>query len=219
MPGSAFCRGSRFPLPRSNVRFGSKADIAQSAQPITGRRRVRSLLSHQIAARRWSSAMVISKRNLIAAALLASALQPLLAGPASAQAIHEALPAPARAPAAIVDGFHAALASGDTHAALDFLADDALIFEGGAVERSKSEYAAHHLAADAAFSQAVPGVRHHRSGEAIGEIAWIASEGHTTGTYKDKPVDRLTTETMILKRVGDSWKIVHIHWSSAARKK
>jgi ketosteroid isomerase-like protein len=163
--------------------------------------------------------MAISKRNWIAAALLVSAWQPLLIGHASAQATHETLPAPARAPAAVVDGFHAALASGDTQAALDFLADDALIFEGGAVERSKSEYAAHHLAADAAFSQAVPGVRHHRSGEAIGEIAWITSEGHTIGTYKDKPVDRLTTETMVLKRVGDSWKIVHIHWSSAARKK
>lgn len=163
--------------------------------------------------------MVISTRNLIAAALLASASQPLLAAPASAQAGDEALPAPARAAAAVVDGFHAALARGDTQAALTFMADDALIFEGGAVERSKSEYAAHHLAADAAFSQAVPGIRHHRSGDAIGDIAWIASEGHTTGTYKDKPVDRITTETMVLKRDGDSWKIVHIHWSSAAQKK
>ena len=163
--------------------------------------------------------MVVSTRYLIAAAVLACAPQPLLAGPAPAQASREALPAPARAAAAVVDGFHAALARGDTQAALSFLADDALIFEGGAVERSKSEYAAHHLAADAAFSQAVPGVRHHRSGGAIGDIAWIASEGHTTGTYKDQPVDRITTETMVLKRDGESWKIVHIHWSSAARKK
>ena len=161
--------------------------------------------------------MAFSKRFLIAAALLLSASQLLLAGHASAQATHEKLPAPAGAAAAVVDGFHAALARGDTQAALTFLADDALIFEGGAVERSKSEYAAHHLAADAAFSQAVPGVRHRRSGDAVGDIAWIASEGHTTGTYKDTPVDRLTTETMVLKRVGDTWKIVHIHWSSAKR--
>lgn len=163
--------------------------------------------------------MVISKSNLIAAALLVSASQALLVGHASAQATHEALPAPARAPAAAVDGFHAALARGDTQSALNFLADGALIFEGGAVERSKAEYAAHHLAGDAAFSQAVPGIRHHRSGDAIGDIAWIASDGHTTGTYKDKRVDRRTTETMVLKRIGDSWKIVHIHWSSVARKK
>jgi hypothetical protein len=36
------------------------------------------------------------------------------------------------------------------------------------------------------------------------------------GTYKGKAVDRLTTETMVLRRVGAAWKIVHIHWSSAA---
>jgi hypothetical protein len=29
-------------------------------------------------------------------------------------------------------------------------------------------------------------------------------------------VDRITTETMVLRRRGASWKIVHIHWSSAA---
>ncbi len=163
--------------------------------------------------------MAVSKRNLIAAALLAFILQPLVAGHASAQATSESLPALARAPAAVVDDFHAALARGDTQSALTFLADDALIFEGGGVERSKAEYAAHHLTADAAFSQAVPGVRHRRSGDAIGDVAWIATEGHTTGTYKDKAVDRLTTETMVLRRTGNSWKIVHIHWSSAARKK
>ncbi len=77
------------------------------------------------------------------------------------------------------------------------------------VERSKAEYAAHHLAGDAAFSQAVPGIRHHRSSDAIGDIAWIASEGHTAGTYKDKPVDRLTTETMVLKRIGDHGRLSH----------
>ena len=162
--------------------------------------------------------MVVSKRNLIAAALLISASQAISIGHASAQASHQESPALAGAPAAVVDGFHAALARGDTESALGFLADDALIFEAGGVERSKAEYAAHHLAADAAFSQAVPAIRHRRSGEVIGEIAWIASEGHTSGTYKDKAVNRVTTETMVLKRVGDSWKIVHIHWSSAARK-
>ncbi len=36
------------------------------------------------------------------------------------------------------------------------------------------------------------------------------------GTYKGKPVDRVMTETMLLRRVGRAWKIVHIHWSSGA---
>jgi ketosteroid isomerase-like protein len=125
----------------------------------------------------------------------------------------------ARAAAAVVDAFHAALARGDTKAALTLLADDALVFESGGVERGKSEYAAHHLAADAAFSQAVPATRSRRTGDAINSMAWIASEGRTTGSYKDKPVDRITSETMVLRRVGSTWRIVHIHWSSAAPRK
>lgn len=130
-----------------------------------------------------------------------------------------ALPAPARAPAAVVDRFHTALTRGDTKGALSLLAGDALIFEAGGVERSKAEYAAHHLQADAAFAQAVPGKHHERLGSAVGDIAWIATEGRTAGTYKGRAVDRITTETMVLRRVGGSWKIVHIHWSSAAAKK
>ena len=39
-----------------------------------------------------------------------------------------------------------------------------------------------------------------------------------TGTFKGKAIDRDTTETMILRRIGGEWKIVHIHWSSAARR-
>lgn len=117
-------------------------------------------------------------------------------------------------PAGIVDAFHTALDRGDTVAALSFLADDALIFEEGGVERGKAEYAAHHLAADAAFSKAVPSKMLRRSGGAEGDVAWVVSEGRTTGTFKDRPVDRHTAETMLLRREGDTWRIAHIHWSS-----
>ena len=122
----------------------------------------------------------------------------------------------AHAPAAVVDSFHAALRRGDTKAALGFLAGNALIFESGGVERGKAEYASHHLAADAAFSQAVPSTITRRAGEAAGNVAWIATEGRTIGTYKGKALDRRTVETMVLRRTGAGWKIVHIHWSSAA---
>ena len=125
----------------------------------------------------------------------------------------------ARPAAAVVDAFHAALRRGDTKASLSHLADNALIYEAGAVERGRQEYASHHLGADSAFAQAVPGTVTRRAGEAVGNLAWIASEGRTTGTFKDKAIDRVTTETMVLRRQGSSWKIVHIHWSSAARAK
>lgn len=122
----------------------------------------------------------------------------------------------ARPAAAVVDAFHATLRRGDTKAALSHLAENALIYEAGGVERGRQEYASHHLGADTAFAQAVPGIVTRRAGEAVGPVAWIATEGRTTGTFKDKAIDRVTTETMVLRRAGGVWKIVHIHWSSAA---
>ena len=122
----------------------------------------------------------------------------------------------AREAAAAADSFHAALRRGDTRAAAALLTDDALIFEEGGVERTKTEYAAHHLAADAEFSKALRSAVTRRTGHSAGSLAWIASEGRTTGTFRGKAVDRMTTETIILRRAGRGWKIVHIHWSSAA---
>jgi ketosteroid isomerase-like protein len=136
--------------------------------------------------------------------------------PSSAAVPISAVARPARPAAAVVDAFHHALQRGDIKTALGLLSNDALIFEAGGVERGRAEYASHHLAADAAFSQAVPSRITRRAGEAVGNVAWIASEGRTTGTYKGKSVDQRTVETMVLRRTAAGWKIAHIHWSSAA---
>jgi ketosteroid isomerase-like protein len=129
-----------------------------------------------------------------------------------------ALTASARPAAATVDAFHAALRRGDTAAAAALLSDDALIFESGGVERSKAEYAAHHLPADAEFSRAVSSNVTRRAGDSDGPVAWVSTEGRTTGAYKRKPIDLLTAETMILRRAGGQWRIVHVHWSSQPRR-
>lgn len=120
------------------------------------------------------------------------------------------------AAAKVVDAFHAALDRGDTIAAAGFLFDALVVFEGGEAERSKAEYAGHHLAADAVFAQAVGSQMTRRSGGASGDLAWVASEGRSLGRYKDREVDRITTETMVLRRVSGTWRIVHVHWSSRA---
>jgi ketosteroid isomerase-like protein len=117
---------------------------------------------------------------------------------------------------AVVDSFHSALAKGDTKAAAAFLSDDALIFEEGGAERSKGEYAAAHLPADAAFAQVIRISPTRRFGDAANGMAWVASEARMTGTYKGRAIDRLTTETMLLRETADGWKIVHVHWSSMA---
>ena len=154
------------------------------------------------------------------AALLAGLMAlapPAIAHESPAAPVQQASLSPAaRAAAATVDAFHAALRRGDTKAAAALVADDALIFEEGGAERSKAEYAASHLAADADFSSAVTSTVTRRIGHANGALAWIASEGRTSGTYKGRTLDRATVETMVLRRAGRSWRIVHIHWSSAS---
>lgn len=154
----------------------------------------------------------------IAAALLLAEIA--LAHPESNQTANVAeagaIAPSARPAAAVVDAFHSALRRGDTKVALSYLAENALIFEAGGVERGRQDYASHHLGADSAFAKAVPGSVTRRAGDAVANIAWIATEGRTVGTYKDKAVDRVTAETMVLRRQGKTWKIAHIHWSSAA---
>ena len=164
--------------------------------------------------------MPVMPKNLVRVALiagLAAAASPapgngLVTKPA---VVASALPAAAQEAAAIVDAFHAALQHGDVRAASALLADDVLIYESGEVERSKAAYAGHHLGADIEFERAVKSTVTARAGNASGNMAWIASEGRTTGNFKGRAIDSMTTETMVLKQVGPGWRIVQIHWSSA----
>lgn len=155
--------------------------------------------------------------GVLMSALVLAAAGPVLAHPGEHPAA-AARPAPQAPPEAarVVDAFHSALGRGDTATALAQLADDVLIFEAGGAERSKAEYASAHLAGDAAFAQAVPGKVVRRTGGLSGAFAWVASDGRTQGRYKDRDVDRVTTETILLRRDGRGWKIVHVHWSSRA---
>ena len=154
-------------------------------------------------------------RRLAYILTLALAASPAAAGSAPAA---PQVAAVLREPAAAVDAFHAALARGDTAAASALLASDALIYESGRAERSKAEYAAHHLAADAAFASATRRILTRRSGQVAGDLAWVATETKTAGTYKAKPINSTGTETMLLRRERPGWRIVHVHWSSAAAK-
>ena len=118
----------------------------------------------------------------------------------------------------VVDAFHTALKASDTEKAMAQLADDVLIYEGGGAEKSKAEYAAHHLEADMAFLKGVKQSAVAHSAQVHGDVAWVMNQGRTTGTYKDKAINSASTETMVLRRIDGEWKIVHIHWSSADTK-
>lgn len=160
----------------------------------------------------FAALLLASSAAVVAPAALAA---PGAAEPAGAE---RALSGSAAEAAAVVDAFHAALQRGDTEGAALLLSDDVVVFEGGGVERSKAEYADHHLPADAIFAASVSSRVSRRTGGGSGDLAWVASEGRTKGTYDGKPLDRATSETMVLRRSGSSWKIVHIHWSSGKAK-
>jgi ketosteroid isomerase-like protein len=126
-----------------------------------------------------------------------------------------ATPVLANSAIAVVDAFHAALSVGDTGAALALLTDDVLVLEMGGVERSKAEYAAHHLQADAEFSQVVTRKLESRASGGDDNFAWVTSTEKVTGTLGGRSIKSRSVETMLLIKSGTEWRITHIHWSSA----
>lgn len=117
-------------------------------------------------------------------------------------------------PTAIAERFRQALAAGDTDAAVVLLDPDVQIFEQGNVERSRAEYAAHHLKSDASFLKNSTLALLSRSGNAVGDLAWVGSESRISAGSTGKAVDIVSTETLVLKKTTSGWRIVHIHWSS-----
>jgi ketosteroid isomerase-like protein/mono/diheme cytochrome c family protein len=126
-------------------------------------------------------------------------------------------PAPntAAAPAvAVVEQFSSALKAGDLKRAGRFLADDVVILESGGAERSRAEYLGGHAEHDAAFLKGAEIHVTRRTARAEGPLAWVATESELHATDNGKTLTLLSTETMLLKKTGDGWRIVHIHWSS-----
>ena len=124
-----------------------------------------------------------------------------------------ALSAGASDAAAVVDRFQQFLAKGNTNAAAELLDPAVLIFESGSAERSREEYASHHLKEDAAFMKTATANQLSRTGDVSGDIAFIATESSLKSSGA-KPVDLVTTETMVLKRTSEGWRVAHVHWSS-----
>ena len=122
-------------------------------------------------------------------------------------------------PTAAIAIFHAALASGDEQVVKAALAPDVLIFESGGAERSRAEYASHHMKSDMAFLEQMDREVIGQDASVQGNAAWIVTESRIHGRYKEQDIDLVSTETAVLERGADGWKIVHLHWSSHALKK
>jgi ketosteroid isomerase-like protein len=142
----------------------------------------------------------------------------LLPGLAAAQAPPVDVPEAARAAAATVDRFFAALSAGDLDRAGAELDPNVIILESGGAERSAAQYLGGHAKGDAQFLKGARHVLNRRTARATGDVAWVASESELHVEKDGKPSTTASTETMVLRSGKDGWKIVHIHWSSRVKK-
>jgi ketosteroid isomerase-like protein len=117
---------------------------------------------------------------------------------------------------AVVEGFHAALAAGDSTSALTFLHPQVVVYEGGHAEDLQA-YRSGHLEADMAFSQAVTTETIEDRLVLMPHSALYLRETTVHGTFRDRDIDARGVETMLVVPSDDGWKIRHIHWSSARR--
>lgn len=119
---------------------------------------------------------------------------------------------------AVVEAFSKALQAGDLKRAGALLAPDVLILESGGAERSREEYLGNHAISDAAFLKGAHVQVKQRTARVQGALAWVGTESEIHATKDGKPLTLRSTETMILKKTGNDWRIVHIHWSSRPKK-
>jgi len=117
-------------------------------------------------------------------------------------------------PADVVESFGQALRNRDTARALELLAPEVLIYEFGAQEASRDEYAADHMKGDMEFLAAATAEQLDQRQTVSGNLAIVTTRSRVRGQYQDKPFDQLSTETMVLRHAGGAWRITHIHWSS-----
>lgn len=156
------------------------------------------------------------KKSLIVVALVCLLASGAIAahGPKhQPQATGMDVPADAAAAAAVVDAFSLALKTKDFEAIQSALASSVIVLEEGGAERDREEYMGHHAIADALFMAKADVKVLRRTARADGDSAWVASETEIS-MREGEPNTQLGTETMILDKTADGWKIVHIHWSS-----
>lgn len=120
-----------------------------------------------------------------------------------------------RLPVDVVDAFHAALRAKDTAAALSLLDRGLVVFEFGAIDPTAETYALAHLPSDIDVAAATQWKLQTRRVGGEGNERWVLSSYHVSGAQPDgTPIDQTLLETAILRRSGDSFRIVHLHWST-----
>jgi ketosteroid isomerase-like protein len=121
-----------------------------------------------------------------------------------------------RIPSETVDAFHAALRNKDTAGALSLLDRGLVVFEFGAVDPTVEAYGLRHLPFDMDVAVATQWKLETRRTGGEGNERWVLSTYRVTGKHRDgTPIDQTTLETVLLRRSGEAFRIVHFHWSTS----
>ena len=156
-------------------------------------------------------AALSAPRTVALVACAAALLIPALAPEASAQ---QRDTAPAEAVRRVAGQLHEALSSGDSARVLDLLAEDVRVYESGHAE-TRAEYRAGHLGVDIEFSGGTEREVLSEHVRSVGDgMALYMAEYRTTGSFRGEEIDSHGTETLVMERRTEGWRIVHIHWSS-----
>lgn len=115
--------------------------------------------------------------------------------------------------AVLADRFAAAISNGQESEIRAVLHESVLIYEGGKVEASLDEYAAHHMQADMDYMAGIEKEILSRTVFEDNGLAVVTTQYRMTGQYNNRPVDRVSLETLVMRDAGEGWKIVHVHWS------
>jgi ketosteroid isomerase-like protein len=115
--------------------------------------------------------------------------------------------------AAAVKEFQTAMDTGDAATVMRYIADDALMMEGGTIE-NRMQYEKDHLPADLDFAKGMTAKRMPVKQDVRGDVAWVRTSTEFTGTFQGQPLSLLGLETMVLTREAEGWRIRALHWSS-----
>jgi ketosteroid isomerase-like protein len=118
--------------------------------------------------------------------------------------------------AAAVKEFQTAMDTGDAATVMRYIADDALMMEGGTIE-NRMQYETDHLPLDLDFAKGMTAKRMPVKQDVRGDVAWVRTSTEFSGTFQEQPLSLLGLETMVLTREPEGWRIRALHWSSQRR--
>ena len=112
----------------------------------------------------------------------------------------------------VVAEFSQALQASQVARVSELLDPNVLIVEGGGIERSLQQYAAHHMKADMKYLSGKKVSVLERQAWEVGDAAYVVTRSTLQGSAEADAV--VMSETMVLRRIDGLWKIAHIHWSN-----